>query len=199
MVRHCQEIDLQDAGPLKFTRCTIPEVVEITPKRHADSRGHFVEVFRDDLFRQHVADVALLQHNQSLSRQAGTIRGLHYQLPPAAQGKLVRCVRGAILDVAVDIRRSSSTFGQHVAVTLSEEEDSQLWVPAGFAHGFCTLRPDTEVWYGVTHVYSPAHERGILWNDADLGIAWPVAAEAAILAPRDTTWPRLGDASDVFQ
>lgn len=184
---------------MKFTRCIIPDVIEITPKRHADSRGHFVEVFRADLFKQHVADVALVQHNQSLSRHPGTIRGLHYQIPPAAQGKLVRCTRGAILDLAVDIRRSSPTFGQHVAVELSADTDTQLWVPAGFAHGFCTLTPDAEVWYGVTHVYSPAHERGISWNDPDLGIAWPVAPEAAALSPRDGALPRLRDATDFFQ
>lgn len=184
---------------MKFTRCRIPDVVEIAPKRHADSRGYFVELFRDDLFRATAADVTFIQHNQSLSRQEGTIRGLHYQLHPAAQGKLVRCVRGAILDVAVDIRRSSPTFGEHVAVELAADTDAQLWVPAGFAHGFCTLTPDTEVWYGVTHTYSPAHERGILWSDPDLGIAWPVEMERATSSPRDGELPKLRDAVDLFE
>lgn len=181
---------------MNFRRCTIPDVIEITTKRHADSRGHFVELFRADLFKAEVEDVAFVQHNQSLSRQVGTIRGLHYQIPPAAQGKLVRCVRGSILDVAVDLRRSSPTFGRHVAVELSSDSDSQLWIPAGFAHGFCTLTPDAEVWYAVTHTYSPAHERGLLWNDPDLKIAWPVGAETATVSPRDAEQPRLREIPD---
>jgi len=184
---------------VEFVSYSLPDVIEITPRRHGDARGYFSEVFRADLFKKNVADVDLVQHNQSLSRQVGTIRGLHYQLPPAAQGKLVRCIRGAILDVAVDIRRSSPAFGQHVAVTLSAEAGNQLWVPVGFAHAFCTLEPDTEVWYGVTDVYSPEHEGGILWNDPDLKIAWPVEPGAAALSPRDETWPRLRDASRIFQ
>lgn len=184
---------------MNFTRCNIPDVIEITPKRHADSRGYFVELFRADLFKSHAGDVDFVQHNQSLSRQVGTVRGLHYQISPAAQGKLVRCVRGSILDVAVDIRRSSPTFGQHVAVELSADKDSQLWVPVGFAHGFCTLTPDTEVWYAVTNTYSPAHERGLLWNDPALKIAWPVDAESAALSPRDAVLPKLDDISDAFQ
>lgn len=184
---------------MNFTTCSIPDVIEIKPKRHGDSRGHFVELFRADLFKANVGDATFVQHNQSLSRPVGTIRGLHYQIAPAAQGKLVRCARGAILDVAVDIRRSSPTFGQHVAVELSAEEDNQLWVPVGFAHGFCTLTPDTEVWYAVTHTYSPAHDRGLLWNDPDLNIAWPVGADAAAISPRDAEQPRLRDISEIFE
>jgi dTDP-4-dehydrorhamnose 3,5-epimerase len=178
---------------MQFTKCAIPDVVEITPKLHADDRGYFTELFRTDLFKSHVGDVEFVQHNQSLSRQVGTIRGLHYQVAPAAQGKLVRCARGAILDVAVDIRPSSPTFGKHVAVRLSADTHSQLWIPAGFAHGFCTLTPDTEVWYAVTHTYSPAHDRGILWNDPDLGISWPVQASLAMISPKDAIQPRLSD------
>lgn len=181
-----------------FEHCHIPDVIKITPKRHGDTRGHFVELFRQDLFKSHVGDVTFVQHNQSLSRAAGTVRGLHYQFAPAAQGKLVRCVRGAIFDVAVDLRGSSPTFGRHVAVELSSETDVQLWIPEGFAHGFCTLTPDAEVWYAVTHAYSPAHERGILWNDPDLGIAWPVAAEAAVVGARDVTQPRFRDYAGDF-
>lgn len=184
---------------MNFTRCTIPDVIEITPKRHADSRGHFVELFRADLFRAQAADVTFVQHNQSLSRETGTVRGLHYQVAPAAQGKLVRCVRGAILDVAVDIRRASPTFGQHVAVTLSSETDTQLWIPDGFAHGFCTLTADTEVWYAVTHPYSPSHERGLLWNDPDLKIAWPVDGKAATVSPRDAEQPKLREIAELLQ
>lgn len=184
---------------MNFTRCSIADVIEITPKRHTDGRGHFVELFRADLFTAQAGNVTFVQHNQSLSRQSGTVRGLHYQTSPAAQGKLVRCARGAVVDVAVDLRRSSPTFGQHVAVALSADKDNQLWIPVGFAHGFCTLTPDTEVWYAVTHTYSPAHERGLLWNDPDLGIAWPVDADAVSIAPRDAEQPRLRDIADVFE
>jgi len=163
-----------------FEQCHIPDMIKITPKRDGDGREHFIELFRADLFKSKVGDVNFVQHNQSLSRPSVTVRGLHYQVAPAAQGKLVRCVRGAILDVAVDIRRLSPTFGQHVAVELSADTDAQLWIPEGFAHGFCTLTPNTEVWYAVTHTYSPTHERGLLWNVRELGIDWPVTAVSRI-------------------
>ena len=182
-----------------FEHCHISDVVKITPRRHADARGYFSELFRQDLFESHVGNVTFVQHNQSMSRPAGTVRGLHYQIAPAAQGKLVRCAHGAILDVAVDIRRSSPTFGQHVAVELSSDTGTQLWIPEGFAHAFCTLTPDAEVWYAVTHVYSPEHERGLLWNDPDLAIAWPVAAEAATVGPRDQVQPRFKDYGADFE
>jgi dTDP-4-dehydrorhamnose 3,5-epimerase len=184
---------------VQFTRCSIPDVIEITPKRHGDSRGYFAELFRDDLFRSNAEDVGFVQFNQSLSKPIGTVRGLHFQLAPAAQGKLVRCARGAILDVAVDIRKSSPTFGKHVAVELTEGACNQLWVPAGFAHGFCTLTHDAEVWYAVTHTYSPEHDRGILWNDPDLAIDWPVKAGDELLSPRDSGLPRLRDAVQLFE
>jgi dTDP-4-dehydrorhamnose 3,5-epimerase len=181
-----------------FEECHIAGVFKITPKRHGDGRGHFVELFREDLFQAHIGDVSFVQHNQSLSGPVGTMRGLHYQVAPAAQGKLVRCVRGAILDVAVDIRRSSPTYGQHVSVELSSDTDTQLWVPEGFAHGFCTLTPDTEVWYAVTHKYSPAHEKGLLWSDPDLGIEWPVTPEGATVGPRDAVQPRFRELAPDF-
>lgn len=174
-----------------FETCAIPDVIKVRPRRHSDDRGYFVELFREDLFRAHAGDIAFVQHNQSLSRTRGTVRGLHYQLAPAAQGKLVRCLQGAILDVAVDIRPDSPTFGQHVAVELAADEDTQLWIPGGFAHGFCTLVPDTVVWYAVTHAYSPAHERGLLWNDADLAIRWPVDASHVTVSERDSRQPRF--------
>jgi dTDP-4-dehydrorhamnose 3,5-epimerase len=186
------------ASLVVFEQCSIPDVIKITPKRHSDPRGYFVELFRDDLFRAHAGDISFIQHNQSLSRPSGTVRGLHYQLTPAAQGKLVRCIRGAILDVALDLRRSSPTFGKHVAVELSSDTGAQLWIPEGFAHGFCTLTPDAEVWYAVTHTYSPEHERGILWNDPELGIDWPVTGEAATLGPRDAVQPRFRELTDFF-
>lgn len=181
-----------------FEKCEIEDVIKITPKRHTDARGYFVEVFREDLFKTHIGAFAFTQYNQSLSHKSGTVRGLHYQMPPAAQGKLVRCVRGRLLDVAVDIRRSQPTYGRHVAVELSADDDTQLWIPPGFAHGFCTLEPDTEIWYAVTHGYSPAHDRGLFWNDPDLNIDWPVDAAAASLSQRDFEHPALRDLAPDF-
>lgn len=166
----------------------------IRPKVHGDERGHFFEAFRQDLFQRDVDPVAaFVQDNQSLSRPAGTVRGLHFQLDPRAQAKLVRVLRGSILDVAVDIRPASPTYGQHVAVTLSAENRAQLYVPTGFAHGFCTLEPDTEVFYKTSDYYSPEHDRGLAWNDPALGIVWPVVEAAATLSDRDRKHPRLAD------
>jgi len=176
----------------------LPDVIKITPKRHGDSRGYFVELFRADLLKSHVGDVAFVQHNQSLSRLQGTVRGLHYQVAPAEQCKLVRCVRGAIFDVAVDLRRSSPTYGRHVGVELSADDDTQLWIPSGFAHGFCTLTPDTEVWYAVTSAYSPTLERGVFWNDPDLAIDWPIPPDRALVSPRDALQPRFRELCEDF-
>ena len=135
-----------------------------------------------------------MQDNQSLSRAAGTVRGLHFQIAPVAQGKLVRVLRGAIFDVVVDIRRDAPGFGRFASAVLSAENGLQLYVPAGFAHGFCTLEPDSEVFYKVTAPYSPAHERGILWCDPALAIPWPVAPERAVLSDRDRAHPLLAAA-----
>jgi dTDP-4-dehydrorhamnose 3,5-epimerase len=184
---------------MQFEYYDIGGVAKITPTRHQDERGYFSEVFRDDLFRKRVADVTLVQYNQSLSRPKGTVRGLHFQLPPAAQGKLVRCLKGAIFDVAVDLRRSSATYGRHVTVELSADRGDQLWVPEGFAHGFCTLEPDTEVLYGVTSFYSAEHDRGVLWSDPDIGIRWPVDEKDAVLSAKDARQPRLCELGDHFQ
>lgn len=134
-----------------------------------------------------------------MSVEPGTVRGLHYQEPPAAQDKLVTVVQGAILDIAVDIRRGSPTFGQSVAVELRAEEPTQLLVPVGFAHGFCTLRPNTMVLYKVSAPYNAACDRGILWNDPDLAIDWPVAPDAATLSDKDRRQPRLRDIESVFR
>jgi dTDP-4-dehydrorhamnose 3,5-epimerase len=161
---------------------------------HGDARGYFFEAFRQDIFERDVAPgVAFVQDNQSLSAQTGTVRGLHFQLAPRAQAKLVRVLRGAILDVAVDIRPGSASFGRHVAVRLSAEEKNQLYVPAGFAHGFCTLEPDTEIHYKTSDFYSPEHDRGLAWDDPELGIDWPVGPDEAILSERDRRHPRLAD------
>ena len=160
----------------------IPEVRLIVPDRFRDERGFFSETYsRRALAEAGIAD-EFVQDNHSLSVPAGTVRGLHYQLPPFAQAKLVRVMRGAILDVAVDLRRGSPTFGRHVAATLSAAAWNQLFVPVGFAHGFCTLEPDTEVVYKVTAYYSREHDRGIRWDDPELGIDWPVDPAAAVLS-----------------
>ena len=167
----------------------------ITPKKFGDSRGHFAETFRQTLFDQHVGGFTFVQDNESLSLQAGTVRGLHFQLDPMAQGKLVRCVAGALLDVAVDIRKGSPTFGHHFAIELSAENGKQLWVPPGFAHGFCTLVAGTVISYKVTQYYSAEHDRGLLWNDPALGIRWPVSEQDAMLSDKDRRQPRLNELS----
>lgn len=176
----------------------IPEVKILIPKKFADSRGFFSETYSQQTFRDAGLDLAFVQDNQSLSLEQGVVRGLHYQIPPCAQIKLIRVLHGAIVDVAVDIRRGSPTFGKHVAVELSAENWRQLLVPVGFAHGYATLVPNTEVLYKVTSFYSPAHERGLLWNDPALGIDWRVSAGDAILTERDLKFPRLAQAGDIF-
>lgn len=183
---------------MQFEHLALSDLVLVTPKRHGDARGWFSEVFREDLFCAEAGDVRFVQHNQSYSAPKGTVRGLHFQLAPRAQGKLVRCPRGRVLDVAVDLRASSPTFGRHVAVELSAENGKQLWIPAGFAHGFCTLEADCELAYLVTDYYSPEHDRGIAWNDPALAIDWPVSAEEAALSPKDARQPRLAEIGRVF-
>lgn len=176
----------------------IPAVKRVVPKRHGDERGWFSETFRADLLAEAGIREPFVQDNQSFSKPAGTIRGLHFQIAPAAQTKLVRVLAGAILDVAVDLRRSSPTYGRHVAVRLDAVAGEQLYVPAGFAHGFCTLEPDTMVAYKVDAYYSPAHDRAVLWDDPEIGIDWPVATAEAILSDKDRRAPRLADLVDAF-
>jgi dTDP-4-dehydrorhamnose 3,5-epimerase len=163
----------------------IPEVLLIDPKLVRDDRGFFSETYVERTFAASGVPARFVQDNHSLSRQAGVVRGLHFQTDPHAQGKLVRVVRGSILDVAVDIRHGSPSFGRHVAVVLSAQNWQQLWVPRGFAHGFCTLEPDTEVFYKVTDYYAPECDRSILWNDPALGIAWPQPASGVTLSQKD--------------
>lgn len=176
----------------------IPDVKIIRPKKFGDHRGFFSETYNKKTFEAAGLHYNFVQDNQSLSAEVGTVRGLHFQLPPFAQDKLVRVVRGAILDVAVDIRKGSPTFGQHVSAVISAEEWNQILVPIGFAHGFCTLEPYTEVVYKVTNFYSAAHDRGLLWNDPDLGIEWRVAADKALLSDKDRTHPRLAELDECF-
>jgi len=176
----------------------IPAVKLVTPVRHGDARGFFSEVFREDALVAAGIGERWVQDNHSRTQQPGTIRGLHFQSPPHAQAKLVRVTRGRILDVAVDLRRASPTFGRHVAAELSEANWRQLFIPAGFAHGFCTLEPDTEVLYKVSSYYAPAHDHGVAWDDPDLAIAWPVASDRAILSDKDRRQPRLADLPALF-
>jgi dTDP-4-dehydrorhamnose 3,5-epimerase len=174
----------------------IPDVKLVRAERFSDHRGYFVETWRRDRFAAAGIAVDFVQDNASYSAAAGTVRGLHYQRQPAAQAKLVRVVKGAIFDVAVDVRRSSPTFGRHVAATLTAQSGDALFVPAGFAHGLCTLEPSTEVAYKVSAFHSPSHEAGILWNDAALGIAWPLEGKEPILSNRDFALPRLSEIAE---
>jgi len=176
---------------MQFKTLAIPGPVLVQPRIIGDERGVFMEAFKDGWFREHVADVTFVQDNQSLSAQAGTIRGLHYQTEPFAQGKLVRCLKGAIFDVAVDIRPESPHFGEWIGETLTAAGGGQLWVPAGFAHGFCTLEPDTEVFYKVTNPYSAPNDAGIAFDDPDIGIEWPMDIATAILSAKDKNQPSL--------
>ena len=177
----------------------IPEVLLITPPQFSDSRGFFSETFNaKKLFAAAGIDGNFVQDNHSLSRQRGVIRGLHCQVAPHIQGKLVRCVRGAIWDVAVDARVGSPTFGRWVAAELSAKNWQQLWIPGGFLHAFCTLVPDTEVVYKVTGDYDKASEAGVIWNDPDLALPWPVPAAEAVLSEKDQQLPRLRDAGPLF-
>lgn len=184
---------------MQIVATALPEVKEIRPLRHRDARGFFAEIFRELTLREHGIDPVFVQENHSLSVDRGVVRGLHFQIPPMAQAKLVRVAVGAILDVAVDIRAGSPTYGRHVALTLSADEGNQLFVPEGFAHGFCTLEPNTEVIYKVNRYYSPAHDRGLRWNDPALGIAWPIGEAAVILSGKDGRQPPLAELPVYFR
>jgi dTDP-4-dehydrorhamnose 3,5-epimerase len=184
---------------LEITATEIPGVRVLVARRLGDARGFFAETWNRDRFHDAGIDVDWVQENHAMSAAAGTVRGFHYQLPPAAQAKLIRVVRGAALDVAVDLRRGSPTFGRHVAIELSAENFRQLLIPIGFAHGYCTLEPDTEIVYKVDHVYTPDTERGIRWDDPALGIDWPVKPEAALLSDKDRGLPTLADQPDLFE
>ena len=178
---------------MNVERLAIPEVLLLTPPRFGDQRGFFSETWGQRRYAALGIPSPFMQDNHSLSSRRGTVRGLHLQVAPSVQGKLVRCVRGAIWDVAVDVRHGSPTYGKHAASVLSAENWSQLWIPGGFLHGFCTLEPETEVVYKVTADYDRAAERGVVWNDPDLALPWPVAPEAALLSDKDSELPRLRD------
>ena len=162
-------------------------------RKHGDHRGFFSEVYNKQVLAEAGIDLDFVQDNHSLSAEKGTVRGLHFQTPPFAQDKLVRVVRGSVFDVAVDLRRNSPTYGKHVSVVLSDKASNQILVPIGFAHGFMTLEPDTEVIYKVSNYYAPDHDKGLLWNDPTLGIAWPLPEPEAILSDKDRRQPRLAE------
>lgn len=183
---------------MKAERLAIADVILVTPDRFGDSRGFFSETWSASRFAEAGIAGTFVQDNHSLSAQRGTVRGLHLQVAPNPQGKLVRCVRGAIWDVAVDVRHGSPTFGQHVAAELSAANWQQLWVPAGFLHGFCTIEPDTEVIYKVTAPYDRGAERGVAFDDPDLALPWPVEAGAATLSDKDRALPRLAECDRWF-
>jgi dTDP-4-dehydrorhamnose 3,5-epimerase len=174
-------------------KLAIPEVILLTPPRFGDARGYFSETFNARRFAEAGIAGPFIQDNHSLSVPKGTVRGLPCQIAPSVQGKLVRCVRGAIWDVAVDIRHRSPSYGRHVAAVLSAENWRQLWIPGGFLHGFCTLEPDTEVIYKVTADYDRAAERGVIWSDPSLALPWPVAETDAVLSDKDRILPKLAD------
>lgn len=175
---------------MKFTPLAIPDVVLIEPKVYHDLRGYFYESYREDFFAKSGIRDRFVQDNCSRSSK-GVLRGLHYQLPPMAQAKLVRVTAGRVYDVAVDLRKKSKTFGRYVSIILSGDKFQWLYVPEGFAHGFCALEDGCEFHYKVSRFYSPGHERGILWNDPDIGIDWPKMDY--IISPKDETYPRLKD------
>jgi dTDP-4-dehydrorhamnose 3,5-epimerase len=176
----------------------IAGVMLLTPRHIGDERGYFAETFRGDLFASHVGEHSFVQDNESMSARVGTIRGLHFQSGPHAQGKLVRCTAGALFDVAVDIRNGSPTYGQWVGETLTPTNGKQLWVPSGFAHGFCSLEPNTVICYKVTDYYSAACDKGLAWDDPAIGIVWPDIADPETLSAKDRKQPLLSDLPAYF-
>ena len=176
----------------------IPDVKVLTPHRMGDQRGFFSEVYSRRTLAALGIDVEFVQDNHSRSAEPGTVRGLHFQTPPHAQVKLVRVLRGSVFDVAVDVRKSSSTYGRHVSVVLSAEAWNQVLVPVGFAHGFMTLEPDTEVAYKVSDYYAPGHDEGLRWNDPELGIGWPAVTSEALLSDKDRRQPGFAEFATPF-
>jgi dTDP-4-dehydrorhamnose 3,5-epimerase len=184
---------------MKFTKTRIPDVVLIEPQVYGDERGYFVETFRQDLFEQHVnKKINFVQDNESRSSY-GVLRGLHYQLPPHAQSKLVRVIEGRVLDVAVDIRKGSPTFGRHVTAELSAANKHQLFVPRGFAHGFVVLSQTAIFAYKVDDYYSAECDRGIAFNDKELNIDWKIEMSHLQLSPKDTRQSDFKDVNDLFE
>lgn len=181
--------------PFEFFPTKLTGVIEIQPRLFIDDRGEFAELFQSSAFGRNQLDISLKQINYSKSKK-NVLRGLHYQLPPKSQGKLVHVMSGSGFDVAVDIRKDSPTYGTWIGATLSAEQKNMLYIPPGFAHGFCSLEDDTVLVYYCTDEYSPDHERGIIWNDSNINITWPIANP--ILADRDASYPTLEQAENTF-
>lgn len=189
----------ENSGKTLFQRLAIPDVFVFTPKRFGDERGFFVETYNHALMSPMTGPMEWVQDNHSRSNPKGTVRGLHFQIAPFAQDKLVRCIRGSILDIAMDIRHGSPTFGQHVSAKLTAEGGEQIFVPKGFAHGFVTLEDGCEITYKVTNYYSATHDRGVRWNDPALKIDWGVAEKDATLSGKDLVQPMLADTPAYFR
>lgn len=182
---------------MKFSKTAIPDVLLIEPKVFSDARGSFFECYHRELFRENGIREEFVQDNHSMSAK-GVLRGLHYQVPPRAQAKLVRVVRGSAFDVVVDLRKGSKTFGRHACETLSAENRKMLYIPPGFAHGFLALEDGTEFLYKVSTLYSPEHERGILWSDPALAIPWPKTGTGYALSEKDKQYPAFAQAEKAF-
>lgn len=182
---------------MKIIKSKLDGVIVIEPKMYGDHRGWFMETYNKEVLSSSGIEYDFIQDNQSFSANKGTLRGLHYQLKPKAQTKLVRCTQGSIFDVAVDIRKGSSTYGEWFGIELSAENKKQLLVPKGFAHGFMTLTDEVEVQYKVDQLYSPEHDRGIIWNDPEIGIVWPIDI-TPVLSAKDETAPLLKESENNF-
>ena len=183
---------------MEFRTFDIEGPFEVSPKKIEDHRGYFSETFRLEPFIAHAGNVEFVQDNQSLSASEGTVRGIHFQSAPASQGKLVRCLAGSVMDVAVDLRQGSATYGRWISVILTPEANNQLWVPVGFGHAFCTLEPDSIISYRVTNYYSPEHDKGVAWDDPDIAIDWPKIANPETLSAKDRAQPKLKDLPSYF-
>jgi len=187
------------ASNLTIHRTEIPDVMLIVPRRFSDQRGWLTETYSTRSFSEALGGITFVQDNQAFSTLKGTRRGLHFQLPPESQAKLIRVLRGSIFDVAVDLRVGSPTYGRRVSRTLTDNSGEQIFIPRGFAHGYCTLEPNTEVAYKVDGFYAPACDAGLAWNDPTLGIEWPFTPEELILSEKDGALPTFADFVSPFQ
>lgn len=183
---------------MEFRTFALDGPIEIIPRKIEDERGYFMELFRLADFVAKAGPIEFVQDNQSLSVRPGTIRGIHFQSDPFAQGKLVRCIGGKIFDVAVDLRRDSPCYGSWVAVTLTPEQGNQLWIPAGFGHAFCSLEPNSVIHYRVTSYYSAECDKGVAWDDPDIAVEWPPVADSDTLSAKDRQQPKLVDLPPYF-
>ena len=183
---------------MEFRTFELEGPLEIVPRKIVDDRGYFSEIFRQAPFAERAGSIEFVQDNQSLSVREGTVRGIHFQSHPCAQGKLVRCLAGSVLDLAVDLRRDSPTYGRWISTTLTSEENNQLWIPVGFGHAFCTLQPNSVISYRVTNYYSPDHDKGVAWDDPDIAIDWPGVADPETLSAKDRKQPALAELPAYF-